>query len=95
MLASRGRVRPVKLQRKMKPAEVKDAILDVFKDLHLTSFIALETVDSGHILVRAKEQNIDGEIAISRRGCLYLCYKLEVRELYNIYVKSCVVLVHL
>lgn len=79
VLASRGRVKQVKLQQKMKPVEVKDAILRVFKDLHISSFVDLNTVDSGHTLVRAEEQEIDGEYAVNRRGSLYLCEKLEVR----------------
>lgn len=70
----------MKLMRQMKPMEVKEAILKVFKDFHLTSYVVLDTVDTGHTLVQADEQNIDGEVAISRRGCLYLCEKLEVRE---------------
>lgn len=52
-LAMRGRVKPVKLQRKMKPAEVKDAILNAFKDLQLLSYDVLDVIDSGHTLVHA------------------------------------------
>ena len=73
-------MKQVKLQRTMKAAEVKDAILRVFKDLHISSFIVLDTLDSGHTLVRAEEKSIDGAHAVGRRGCLYLCEKLEVRE---------------
>ena len=79
VLASRGRVKKVMLQRTMKPVEVKDAILQVFKAHHISSFIVLDTVDSGHTLVRAEEQNIDGEYAVNRRGSLYLCQKFQVR----------------
>ena len=78
----------MKLMRRMKPMEVKEAILKVFKDFHLTSSVVLDTIDTGHTLVQADEQNIDGEIAICRRGCLYLCEKLEVSEQHT-YIKLC------
>ena len=66
----------MKLQRTMIPLEVKDAILRLFKDLHITSFVVLDTVESGHTLVRADNQELDG---VSRRGSLCLCEKFEVR----------------
>ena len=59
MLTSRGRVKQVKLHRNMTPNEVKDAILQIFKSLQVTSFVVLEVVESGHSLVRAENQNID------------------------------------
>lgn len=71
-------MRSVALRRTMKAAEVKEAILDAFKSLHISSFIVLDAIDSGHTLVRSEKQEIDGEYAINRRGSLYLCEKLEV-----------------
>ena len=93
-LALQGRVKPVKLMRRMKPVEVKEAILKVLKEFHLTSYVVLDTVDTGHTLVQADKQNIDGEIAISRRGCLYLCEKLEVREQHTYTHEIMLALVH-
>lgn len=67
----------------MAPSEVKDNILRAFKEFKITSFMVLDTINSGHTLVRADEQEIDGEHAINRRGALYLCEEVEVRTPYR------------
>ena len=79
VLASRGRMKQVRFLRLMSPLEVKNAILRIFKDLNVTSFIVLDMAESGRTLVQAENQNIDGESAVNRRGCLYLCEMFEVR----------------
>ena len=79
MLASRGRVKQVRFLRSMSPLEVKNTKLRIFKDLNVTSFIVLDMAESGRTLVQAENQNIDGESAVNRRGCLYLCEMFDVR----------------
>ena len=54
-------MKQVKFRQTMTPDKVKDAILCVFKNLHISSFIVLDTVDSGHTLAESDEQNMDGE----------------------------------
>ena len=80
-LLTKGRIKPVKLLRKMAPLQVKNAILHAFEELHLESFVVLETTESGHCLIKAEEQNIDVEWAIKKRGCIYLCENYEVKIL--------------
>lgn len=60
-------------------------------DLNVASFTVLDMAESGHPLVPAENQNIDGESAVNRRGCLYLCEKFEVsktvvHELWGTYI---------
>ena len=62
----------------MGPLQVKNAILRAFQDIKLSSFVVLKTMESGHHLVKAEEQDVDGDGAIKKRGCLYLCEKYEV-----------------
>ena len=44
--------------------------------------VFIQTTESGHHLIRAEEQDLDGSGAIKKRGCLYLCHceKYEVRN---------------
>lgn len=78
LLLSKGRVKPVKFLRSMGYLEVKDAIFCAFQEFNLSSFVVLDTTESGHHLTKAKEQDINGDVAIKKRGCLYLCEKYEV-----------------
>ena len=53
--------------------EVKDEILDAFK--WVRSYRVLDTTGSGHYLEVAKDQDLDGDGIVNRRGYLYLCAK--------------------
>ena len=76
-LLSKERVKPVNLFRSMTALQVKKAILRAFQDHQVTTFTVLQS-ESGHNLKVANGQDIDGEMAIKRRGCLYLHEKCEV-----------------
>ena len=71
-LSSEGRVRPVKQSRSMSPLQVKNAILRAFEGV-ISNFTVLESDQCGHNLFQSPKQDIDGEAAVQRRGCLYLC----------------------
>ena len=75
-LSSEGRVKPVKLRRSMSSQEVKNAILHAFDGI-VSNFTVLECDQFGHNLFQA-EQNLDGEAAVQRRGCIYLCEEFKV-----------------
>lgn len=68
---------------------MKNVILRAFEDLQLTAFVVLVTTESGHHLIKADNQDISGECAIQRRGCLYLCEKCEVSSL--VYYARCII----
>ena len=78
VLSSQGRMKTVKLVRSMTALQVKNIILRAYEDLKLTTFVVLDTTESGHHLIKADDQDMNGESAIRRRGCLHLCEKFEV-----------------
>ena len=79
-LLCKGRIKPVKLQRQMAPLQVKNSLLQAFQEFNLQSFVLLDTMECGHNLIKSEEQNINGEWAIKKRGCIYLCEKYEERK---------------
>ena len=69
-LAMNGRIMSLKLHRGMTPADVHKKIEQAF---NVHNFVYLECDNTGHGLVRGAEQDINGEDAVDRKGCLYLC----------------------
>ncbi len=75
-LASEGRMQNLKVTRSMNAKPIREKILHGFGVLDYT---VLECDSTGHTLLKSCDQdNIDGELAIQRRGCLYLCEVFEV-----------------
>ena len=74
-LAQKGRMQNIKVKRSMSPKEVNDLVVKAFG---IEGYTVLECDVSGHNLVKSSEQEIDGDAAVGRRGCLYLCEKFEV-----------------
>ena len=74
-LLAEGRIQSIKINRQMKPEEVKKLILEVFGIAHYT---VLHCDGVSKYLMKCSEQNIDGNDAVDWRGCLYLCENMEV-----------------
>ena len=71
-LATKGRIRTIRVDRQMAALQVNNAIRETFKSVSkLKSFTVLEA-DAGTHLVRAGSQSLNGVGAIERRGSLYL-----------------------
>ena len=68
-LANNNRVQKININRNMAPEEVREKILLAFK---CTSFEYLECAKGGYLL-KAIGQNLTSQLAIERRGALYLC----------------------
>ena len=73
-LASKGRILSLRISRSMTNQEVKNQVVRAFK---VDKFVVLECDSTGHNLVKAADQSIDGEKAVDRKGGLYLCEKFE------------------
>lgn len=67
-LFDKKRVKKVELHRRMSPEEVKGAILETFG---CKGFTVLDCAKGGYLLRSDKE--LTANIAIDRRGALYLC----------------------
>lgn len=65
------RVQKVELHRRMTSNEAKREILRVFK---CKDFIVLDCAKGGYLL-KAKDKPFTSQMAIDRRGALYLCEK--------------------
>lgn len=63
----------------MMALQVKNAILPAFQLINMTKFTYHESINSGQHLCQTFNQDVDGECAIQRRGCLYLCEEFKVR----------------
>ena len=74
-LTSKGRILSLRFSRCMSNLEVKNQIIRTFK---VSEFVVLECDGTGHNLVRAADQTIDGETVVDRKGKLYLCEKFEL-----------------
>lgn len=68
----------IKVKHSMSPKEVNDLVVKAFG---VEGYKVLECDVSGHNLVKSSEQEMDGDAAVGRRGCLYLCEKFEVYTL--------------
>lgn len=69
-----GRVQTLQFRRSMTALQTRNQILQGFRELScLESWTVLETRDN-HLIV-AKNQLLDGDGVINRKGCLYLCQK--------------------
>lgn len=77
-LESQGRLKQFKILRSASDTEIHNLINRAF---NVSSFTVLETDSSGHNLLKCAIQCVDGEFAVSRRGCLYLCETYEVMPL--------------
>ena len=68
-LFSQERIKRVSVTRDMSNLQIRNAIIRAFK---VSSFSFLESDKKGH-LTRFDNDFLDGEGAVKRRGCLYLC----------------------
>ena len=67
----------------MSPLQVKNVILRAFEGviyIIISNFTVLESDQCGHNLFQSPKQDIDGEAAVQRRGCLltihrYVCHE--------------------
>ena len=66
-----NRVKKIALNRDMTPKEVKGKILAAFS---CEDFTLLECAKGGYLL-KAKDKELTSQLAIDRRGALYLCEK--------------------
>lgn len=67
-LFDKRRVRKVELHRRMSPEEVQSAILETFG---CKGFVMLDCAKGGYLL--RSDEELTANIAIDRRGALYLC----------------------
>lgn len=74
-LISRGQIQTMRVTREMNHEEVHTKILKAFE---ISKYTVLESNGTGHGLLKASEQNIDGSYVAERRGCLYMCQSFEV-----------------
>lgn len=69
-----GRIETLCFRRSMTPLEVRNQVIQGFRQLaDLESWTVLDCTDN-HLSV-AKEQVLNGEDVVKRKGCLYLCQK--------------------
>ena len=54
----------------MSSKDVREKIEHAF---NTDTFVFLECDNTGHHLVRGADQDLNGEEAVERKGCLYLC----------------------
>ena len=74
-LTSTGRILSLRFSRSMSNLEVKNQIIRAFQ---VSEFVVLECDSTGHNLIRAADQKIDGETVVDRKGALYLCEKFDL-----------------
>ena len=74
-LTSKGRILSLRFSRSMSNLEVKNQIIRTFQ---VSEFVVLECDSTGHNLIRAADQTIDGETVVDRKGALYLCEKFDL-----------------
>ena len=70
-LRNAGRIQTVKLTRSMTPSEVSQQINRIFGHLTSNGWDVLDCSDN--YLSVSQNQILDGNRAINRKGCLYLC----------------------
>lgn len=83
-LYSDGRIQPVSLRRTMSFLQVKSVIIRAFTRFQVSRLTVLESDQGCHNLYRAAQQEINGEEAVQRRGCFYLCEEIEVGHNLNL-----------
>lgn len=72
LLKKAGRILSLQFKRSMTSLETRNQILRGFKEIgDLDTWTVLETADNR--LVIAKDQALDGEAVVNRKGSLYLC----------------------
>ena len=72
-LQSQGRIMKVALNRNLSAQQVKNAILKAFKGIKgLKEFTTLECTKSNRLQLSSVHE-LTGELAVERRGALYLC----------------------
>ena len=81
----------LQFRRSMSPQEVRNTIIRGFSKAHGLDNWTYLACDSDNHLFISKNQELDGNDVINRKGCLYICPKVMSYFLYwiiNIYVKS-------
>ena len=83
MLQDEGKYKKVFFTRADSPKEVKAKISWAFKtaDLAADTFSYLECTSSGSKLILSSNQLMNGNDAIERRGCLYICKTRDDNEM--------------
>lgn len=76
-LAQKGKIQTIKIKRSMTHRDINNLVI---KSFGIKTYTVLECDSSGHNLMRAQNQEVNGDAAIGRRGCLYLCETFEVRH---------------
>ena len=79
-LKFQGRSKDFKILHSASDTEIHNLINRAF---NVSSFTVFESDSSGHNLLKCPIQHVNGEFAVSRRGCLYLCEFFEVMELFD------------
>ena len=77
LLRQEGREVTLQFRRTMKPDEVQDVIIRGFPALHDLPWSYL-ACDSDNRLSMSKNQQLDGNDIINRKGCLYICPKVNI-----------------
>ena len=60
----------IRFTRTMSNQSIRDKIKGAFA---VSNFTVLECDVTGHQLVKAADQDINGDELVARKGCLYLC----------------------
>ena len=77
-LLAEGRLQSVKISRQMTAEEVKAQLCEAFG---VTEYTLLHCDTVSKYLMKCSEQSLDGNDAVERRGCLYLCESMKVSNI--------------
>ncbi len=78
-LASEGRMQSIRLTRDLNAKQVREILTTAF--LCSDDFTFLECDSASRTLCKCSNQNIDAEMAIERKGTLYLCETFKVSRI--------------
>lgn len=82
-LAKSGRIKPLLFRRSMTCSEVQKVIRTGFSNITLNKWKYLDS-SRNNILSVAECQEVDGEVVVARKGCLYVCEEVST-ALHNHY----------
>jgi len=68
-----GKIKRIRVYRSETSAAVKEKILEAFKKEKAFDYYYLECVSFGSKLIRSAKESMNGQDAVDRRGCLYIC----------------------
>ena len=87
LLKQEGREIMLQFRPSMSPQEVRNTIIRGFSKAHGLDNWTYLACDSDNHLFISKNQQLDGNDVINRKGCLYICPKVMLYFLINIYIK--------